>query len=288
MRYTYDDDDAFLSDDTSARRSARQSARTTPFEPAGPTYTASGRQVKPRQGGEYGASLLSGQATSADEMGFSGDGGREDTEDSEQPVRTGRAARAAGRSMTNGGGVSQKRKHTEGYMSTDELSDEEVAALSGEEWNSDASEEEDDDMPDADDEDEEDDNADEDEEGEVDAVDHAKSLLVTLKVSSPKTKRDLTPSTANAETGKLSQREDYDGDQASAPTHGDVSDAGVSKVEDSSTSVTNGITTVQQSNVEQPLSGYPTPKSVPAANAADKPETSANVPMHTPLGSLAH
>lgn len=46
MKYTYSDDEDFLSDSTGTRRSTRNTGTHTPAEPAGPVTTASGRQVK--------------------------------------------------------------------------------------------------------------------------------------------------------------------------------------------------------------------------------------------------
>ena len=178
MRYTYDDDenDNFDSDATSNRRSARQSARSTPFE-SGPQFTASGRQVRPRQGGEYGASALSTTMASTDDLAPEYDGdGRAETEDSEDgPVRAG------GRSMrtrpaVNGTSNPRKRKHINGYNDIDDMSEEDDAPPSNDEWDSDANEQEE--APDADDEaDEQSGDAEEDEDdGEP------KSLVVKLKI----------------------------------------------------------------------------------------------------------
>ncbi len=58
MRYTFSDDEED-SDDFPSRRSTRNSGVSTPAEPAGPTVTASGRQVKSRLGGSmYGETML--------------------------------------------------------------------------------------------------------------------------------------------------------------------------------------------------------------------------------------
>jgi hypothetical protein len=46
MKYTYSDDEDFLTDSTGVRRSTRNTGTTTPAEPAGPVTTASGRQIK--------------------------------------------------------------------------------------------------------------------------------------------------------------------------------------------------------------------------------------------------
>ncbi|PKX96830.1 uncharacterized protein P174DRAFT_509992 [Aspergillus novofumigatus IBT 16806] len=63
LKYTYSDDEDIFSDEfPSTRRSTRNaSGISTPAEPAGPRYTASGRQIRARAGGLYGESLLSGQ-----------------------------------------------------------------------------------------------------------------------------------------------------------------------------------------------------------------------------------
>ncbi|KAL1876618.1 hypothetical protein Plec18167_005025 [Paecilomyces lecythidis] len=63
LKYTYSDDEDIFSDGLpSTRRSTRNaSGVSTPGEPAGPTFTASGRQVRTRTGGIYGESALSGQ-----------------------------------------------------------------------------------------------------------------------------------------------------------------------------------------------------------------------------------
>ena len=188
MRYTYDDDgedeeedDNSFSDATSTRRSARQSGRNTPAD-IGPQYTASGRQVKPRQGGEYGASLLSRQAATPDDFGpeYNEDKG---ASDSEQPVRGGARTGRATRNVANGGSGLKKRKRLgeddEGEDSEGEMSDD--APPSGEEWDSQANDDVDEAMPDAaadDDDDDESDVADErDNDGEQ------KSLVITLKTN---------------------------------------------------------------------------------------------------------
>ncbi|KAI0128488.1 hypothetical protein BJ170DRAFT_653287 [Xylariales sp. AK1849] len=46
MKYTYSDEEDFLSDSTGVRRSTRNTGTNTPAEPAGPVTTASGRQIK--------------------------------------------------------------------------------------------------------------------------------------------------------------------------------------------------------------------------------------------------
>lgn len=69
LKYTYSDDEDIFSDEfPSTRRSTRNaSGISTPAEPAGPRYTASGRQIRAPAGGLYGESLLSGQRGEEDE-----------------------------------------------------------------------------------------------------------------------------------------------------------------------------------------------------------------------------
>lgn len=172
MRYTYDDEDELMedSDALSTRRSTRQSGRSTPAEARGPVVTASGRQVRGRTGGLYGESLLSGQTTTNADTPRTGDYEGSDATDELQQNGSGRATRSGGRSTVN----PRKRKHIESYNSLDEMSDEEDAESSGNEW--DGGDDEDDNMEDAED-DDEDDFLEDDEEDMV-----QRSLIVKLKV----------------------------------------------------------------------------------------------------------
>lgn len=138
MRYTYDDDeeDTLDSDATSARKSTRQqSNRSTPFEP-GPTFTSSGRQVRGRTGGTYGESKLSNQITSTDELAPEYEDQVQDYgSENSDPVRNGRrSTRNAGRGTTGGDGGTRKRKRGDGRNNIDEMSDEDEATPSGDEW----------------------------------------------------------------------------------------------------------------------------------------------------------
>ncbi|KAF4548130.1 Hypothetical protein D9617_31g063660 [Elsinoe fawcettii] len=126
LRYTFDDDDDFEESDFSARRSGRHSDRSTPAEARGPVVTASGRQVRTREGGVYGESLLSGQVMNADSPTSN------DHDGSEMSGPTRRASRSAGQAVN---GVPKKRKHIDTYNEVDEMSDEEDAASSAG-WNS--------------------------------------------------------------------------------------------------------------------------------------------------------
>ncbi|KAB2100446.1 hypothetical protein AG0111_0g11554 [Alternaria gaisen] len=159
QRYTFDEDNDFDSDNTSVRRSGRQSGRDTPAAPSGPTVTASGRQVRSRATGLYGETLLSGQV--ADHASpATGDYVRSDV--SEEPYSGhGRSTRAANRGTTNG----------RSFNRTVDSEDEEDATS----WDGGDDDEEEPDQMDLDD-DDEDDAAEESEEEE-----EQHSLMVTLR-----------------------------------------------------------------------------------------------------------
>ncbi|KAF2128676.1 hypothetical protein P153DRAFT_397724 [Dothidotthia symphoricarpi CBS 119687] len=93
LKYTFSDGEDFDSDNTSTRRSARNSGRETPTVPAGPTVTASGRQVRSRATGLYGETLLSGQVTDHGSPA-TGEYMRSDASEEPQPTH-GRSTRAA-------------------------------------------------------------------------------------------------------------------------------------------------------------------------------------------------
>ena len=214
LRYTYDDDDDMVfggdSDATSTRRSTRNqtSARNTPFE-AGPTYTASGRQINKPKTGEYGEPLLrSALENATDELAPEYEDGPTGTDLDSEPLPNGRATRAAGRSAMNGVN-SRKRKHVidDDEDDMDDMSEDEAGNGGEDGWDSDRNAEEDTEMPDADDEESED----EDEEPQ--------SLVVKLKVS-PKSAKNGSNTSDAENTG-----EDVDGDSiAVAPKKADHTD----------------------------------------------------------------
>lgn len=125
IKYTFSDEEGATSDGISTRRSNRRSGVSTPAESAGPTFTASGRQVRARGGGAYGESALSGQNANtnnveATDIDHTSDG-------QEQPTTYGRGQRSAGRSTRNQG----SSKNVRSYDGTDEDS---AASTSGEDW----------------------------------------------------------------------------------------------------------------------------------------------------------
>ena len=129
-KYTFSDEDEGASDAPSTRRSNRQSGLSTPAEPAGPTFTASGRQVRSRVGGVYGESALGGQLEVTEAPAIN-DANSADVAE-EEPVSRGRTRGSALRNR-----ATQKvrsRKHIEGYNALDEMDDESDASSSGEDW----------------------------------------------------------------------------------------------------------------------------------------------------------
>lgn len=120
MRYTFSDEDEDGSDATSTRRSTRNSGINTPAEPSGPTFTASGRQVKARVRGAYGETLLSTQITSRPSVT---DGGLEiGNNGQEQPNANDRLRRSGLRKEVDG--WTKPGHHIPGYNSVDEMGSE--------------------------------------------------------------------------------------------------------------------------------------------------------------------
>ncbi|KAI9877063.1 MAG: hypothetical protein M1830_004913 [Pleopsidium flavum] len=120
MRYTYSDDEEEGSDVTSNRRSTRNSGVSTPAEPSGPTFTASGRQIISRVHGAYGETVLSDRATSRVSRVADGPDGANDTQ--EQTLVNGRSRRSGLREEVNG--WPKSGEHIAGYNSVDEMESE--------------------------------------------------------------------------------------------------------------------------------------------------------------------
>ena len=181
-RYTYSDEEDGGSDALSTRRSNRQSGISTPAESIGPTFTASGRQVRSRHGGRYGEATLSGKQGASQDSRTGGLDGAEDdeNEDEDEPVSRGRPRRAAQQSKPKP--KSLTAKHTKGYDSLGSMDDESDATSSGNEWDG-GDEDEPEDHVDDEEEDEDVDMSDisgaEEEEEEVDDTQH--SLVVSLR-----------------------------------------------------------------------------------------------------------
>lgn len=204
MRYTYSDEEDGGSDAPSIRQSNRQSGMSTPGEPAGPTFTASGRQVRSRHGGAYGEATLSGRHETGEQSAISGQNGAEG--ENQEPASGGRSRRA-----TQLRGVYAKtrpRKYIDGYNSVDEMEDESDATTSGHEWDGGDDDEADDQADDG--EDDEDVEMSDDEispaEGNdaPDLADTNRSLLVSLRI--PKG-RSSTPQQALSPIGSAKTTE---------------------------------------------------------------------------------
>lgn len=131
IRYTYSDEEEGGSDALSTRKSNRQSGLSTPAEPTGPTFTASGRQVRSRVGGAYGETMLSGQNDNREAPPAGQNDGATDVNE-EQHVSTGRTRRSASGTGVQGG--RKGREHIPGYNQVDEMDDESDATSSGGEW----------------------------------------------------------------------------------------------------------------------------------------------------------
>jgi hypothetical protein len=129
IKYTYSTDDDDGSEGPSTRRSTRQSGFSTPAE-SGPTFTASGRQVRSRVGGAYGETILSGRNTGRTTPAFGTADGSASGEEQAEPITSGGRPRRSGlRKEING--WAKGGDHIAGYNSVDEMDDEEEATSSG-------------------------------------------------------------------------------------------------------------------------------------------------------------
>lgn len=131
MKYTYSEDDDDGSDAASSRRSTRPSGISTPAEHAGPTVTASGRQVKSRLGGMYGESILVDQRKEIEnERAMAASQEPEDNDDDEES--TGRPRRTARQSIPT--------KRQEVDADDRDLEEESEAESTGNDWSGDENE----------------------------------------------------------------------------------------------------------------------------------------------------
>ncbi|KUJ19862.1 uncharacterized protein LY89DRAFT_580475 [Mollisia scopiformis] len=177
VRYNYSDEDpeGIYSDATATttRRSTRNTGTHTPVE-SGPTITQSGRQVKSRQGGAYGETMLSSAHPPAGSYAGT-------SEEPENELEAGsRPRRAAANHGTNGYPKPKGGRHIEGYNDVDEMTSDDEGDASEQDYGDD--EEEDEQVSLASDGDDQDDRSEEDEEME-DA--EPKKLIVKLMVKTP-------------------------------------------------------------------------------------------------------
>ncbi len=132
MRYTYSDEEDDGSDVFSSRRSTRPGTGvSTPAEHAGPTVTASGRQVKSRLHGMYGESILVDQRKEIEnERNVPAS---DEIEDGSEGIEAdGRAQRTTRQGRPN--------RKPERYGDNADLEDESEAAPSGGDWSGDEDE----------------------------------------------------------------------------------------------------------------------------------------------------
>ncbi|KFY45278.1 hypothetical protein V494_01033 [Pseudogymnoascus sp. VKM F-4513 (FW-928)] len=187
IKYTYSDDDDDIYSDSTTRRSTRNTGTHTPAEPAGPTVTQSGRQVRSRLGGAYGESMTGSNQTPAIAVGGY-DGGNESLgEDDSVNGRPPRRAAAVSNPRKGG-------RNIDGYNSVDDMDDEDDA--SEQDYGDDEEEDEAVSLASEGEEDDEDEVVDDDVDmvDELDELDAKKSLVVSLpiKTPTPEKKRTVT------------------------------------------------------------------------------------------------
>ena len=175
MKYTYSDEDD--SEAPSTRRSTRGSGVVTPQEDAGPTFTASGRQVRSRVGGMYGETVTGARGSGTVAPSAETEAGVDGPED--ELLTNGRPRRSASRKEVNG--WAKGEDHIETYNSVDEMDEESDAASSGGDAEDYAGDYEDEDDGKGDSVEEMDEDDDEDMMSEDDRPQH-RSLVVQLKV----------------------------------------------------------------------------------------------------------
>ncbi len=214
IKYTFSDEEDGASDAPTTRRSNRQSGVEAPVEAPGPTFTASGRQVRSRLRGAYGEIMPKEKLIT--EPSKVDDSVTTETREG-QLMPSGRTRQRAQR---NGGTVKARSgMHIEGYNALDEMEDETDASSSGAEWDGG----DDDDVDDhiVDDEDEEDADMSDDqssiaEEEEVVAAKISRprsSLVVALRYQ----KKDDAPITPTSVSGQDPKAVILDAQQPSLP-----------------------------------------------------------------------
>lgn len=177
IKYTFSDEEDGASDALSAKRSNRQSGVSTPAEPARPTITASGRQVKSRYRGTYGETIPNKQHDHGQAAAVGGtDVTAEDEEGQDSTMRSDRATRSR---------IRKVRQHVGDYDSTDGIEDESGVTSSGHEWNGNDDDEVDDHADDGDDDEEMDENTSEDELGINEGSPPQRTLVVSLRYPKP-------------------------------------------------------------------------------------------------------
>ncbi|KAI0168483.1 hypothetical protein BJ166DRAFT_258167 [Pestalotiopsis sp. NC0098] len=172
MKYTYSDDEDFMTDSTGMRRSARNTGTSTPAEPAGPVTTASGRHIKAPSRMTVDASNNIVTVDGDDQRSTRGASTRASSKESSVGP-TGRPRRSAAVNHSTNGWSSSRKKQEYNSMDDDDEDDTEPEL----------GDDEDDHVPDESEEEEEEFDEDvdmADEENDLD--DSPQSMVVKLKV----------------------------------------------------------------------------------------------------------
>ncbi|KAI0841651.1 hypothetical protein F5Y06DRAFT_195961 [Hypoxylon sp. FL0890] len=208
MKYTYSDDEDFLSDST-LRRSSRNTRNHTPAEPAGPVTTASGRQVKApsRMTVDASNNIVTTSPTTSQ-------GHNEATASKESSVGpTGRPRRSAAvHHGTNGWAPTSKKN--KGYNSMDDEMEDYDEDEDDDE--PELGDDEEDHVPDEDSEEDEDE-FDEDEEMVDDDLDDSNgkdTMMVKLKLPSKRKTQESNGSALNLDNYRYNGKKDSPNGQA--------------------------------------------------------------------------
>lgn len=260
MKYTYSDDEEFLSDSTGVRRSSRNTRQPTPIEPAGPVTTASGRQIKApsRMTVDASNNIITTSPTSQGH-----NEGVASKESSAGP--TGRPRRSAAVNHGTNGWASSSKK-AKGYNSADEdMEDFDDDDDSSPELGDD----EDDHVPDDSEEDEDD--FDEDEAMvDDDLADAKSSMMVKLKLPSKGGAPNTNGSTLNLDGYRYNGKKGSSKSQS--PAAGDNDTAEEDDLVEKSEEVISVATTRKQATPEKPATTSndqqpQRPPSTPALNS---------------------
>lgn len=265
MKYTYSDDEDFLSDSTSVRRSSRNTRQPTPVEPAGPVTTASGRQIKAPSRMTVDAS--NNIVTTSPTASHGHNEGIASKESSAGP--TGRPRRSAAVNHgTNGWASSSKNNKN------DNSADEDMEDYDEDDDDSEPElgDDEEDHVPD--DSDEEEDEFDEDEEMVDDDLDNAKdSMMVKLKLPSKGAAPKTNGSALNLDGYRYNGKKNGSS-KSQSPSAGD---SGISEKDDFPEEVISVATTRK----------HATPEKSPAISTDQQPQRPPSTPALNSLQSTS-
>ncbi|KAI0180114.1 hypothetical protein GGR52DRAFT_228026 [Hypoxylon sp. FL1284] len=260
MKYTYSDDEDFVSDSTSIRRSTRNTRNPSPTEPAAPVTTASGRQIKApsRMTVDSSNNIVTTSPTSQ--------GHNERSVSKESSLGpAGRPRRSAAVNHgTNGWASKKTRNHNSADDEMEDYDDDDDSEP-------DLGDDEEDHVPD--DSEEDDDEFDEDEDMADDDLGDAKgSMMVKLKLPSKGAAPNTNGSTLNLDTYRYSGNKDGP-PKARSPAAGDADASKMEEpLEEKSEEVISVATTRKQATPEKPAATsteaqLQRPPSTPALNS---------------------